>query len=65
MSIIKPTESDISIEIKLDKAVGVPIPNDEKLTYSDIVGREVKIGIFDKNANMFLHNTIRMRAFWK
>lgn len=52
-------------EIKLEKATGVPIPDNTIVSYNEIVGREIRIGIFDIKKNSFVGNIQNLECMWK
>ena len=51
-------------QLKLERASGVPIPNAEFVDYSNIVGREVRIGIFDEKSDSFVANILNLECRW-
>ena len=61
---LKLTKHCAVIEVKLNRASGVPIPDDAIVNLSAMAGREVRIGIFEENRNMFVGNILNLECRW-
>jgi Ca2+-binding EF-hand superfamily protein len=62
---LRPSRYTSIYEITLDKATGVPIPDDSLVRTSEIVGREVRICMFEENQNKFVSNCLNLECQWK
>ena len=63
---IKQVSTAVNTKIYLDNAIGVPMPNEKLLTQFNeqivIVGRQVKMALFDTNEGKFVSNTLAVNA---
>lgn len=62
---LRPLPSQIASQITLIMGTGVPIPAKESINRQDIVGRTVKIALFDVNRRAFIGNSTAVEANWK
>jgi hypothetical protein len=51
--------------LELQKATGVPIPDDSIVGYEAIVGREVRITLFEEVRSMYVANCVNLECSWK
>lgn len=51
-------------EIELDRATGVPIPSEQILDRHFIVGRELRVFLFEENRGVYLGNCLNLKAKW-
>lgn len=55
----------LSMEIDLTRARGIPIPDPTKVSREqEIVGRQVRVLIFDKSVKQFIGNSVNIAANW-
>jgi Ca2+-binding EF-hand superfamily protein len=62
---LRPSKHSAIYEIILEKATGVPIPDDSLVRTSEIVGREVRVCIFEDNRSSYVANCINLECQWK
>jgi len=63
---IKPIPSSLASEIKLVLATGIPIPSERNVNRAtSIIGREVRVCLFNKTTNKFIGNIERIPADWR
>lgn len=62
---LRPSRQSVLYEITLEKATGVPIPDDSLVKTSEIVGREVRVMLFEDNKNTFVGNCLNLECQWK
>jgi Ca2+-binding EF-hand superfamily protein len=62
---LRPSKHTAIFEITLEKATGVPIPDDSLVRTSEIVGREIRICLFEDNKNCFVANCLNLECQWK
>eukprot|EP00825_Cyclidium_porcatum_P006045 TRINITY_DN12970_c0_g1_i5.p1 TRINITY_DN12970_c0_g1~~TRINITY_DN12970_c0_g1_i5.p1 ORF type:complete len:531 (-),score=93.89 TRINITY_DN12970_c0_g1_i5:23-1615(-) len=54
----------VFIELKLDQATGIPIPDETQIPRNKILMREVYISFFDSLSQQFIGNSCRVQATW-
>jgi Ca2+-binding EF-hand superfamily protein len=62
---LRATRHPAIFEISLEKATGVPIPDDSLVRASEIVGREIRVSLFEDNRNAFTANCLNLECLWK
>lgn len=63
----EPGADEILLEIKLDIATGVPIPDEKgpnKIEREFLKYREVYVSLYNQNKGSFISNTCRIPALW-
>lgn len=53
------------IEFRVEKATGIPIPDNNQIPRVNLKYREVIACLFDTNTNDFVGNSVRITADWK
>jgi hypothetical protein len=62
---LKQISTIVNCKIQFDKATGVPIPDESALDRKqNIVGRLLKIGLFNNSKNFFFGNTLSITCKW-
>ena len=57
-------KSNFQLEIELERATGVPLPDSSMVEYDEIVGRELRIGLFEENTDCFVGNCANLECRW-
>lgn len=64
-NILKQIDTVVNCKIQIAKATGVPIPDESSLDRNKgIVGRVLRIGLFNSTKNCFIGNTAYVNAKW-
>ena len=64
MKYVRVGKNNLHIEIELEKAIGVPLPDQSMVGYEEIVGREIRIGLFEENFEKFHGNLLNLECRW-
>jgi len=61
---VRQGKNNLHLEIELDRATGVPLPDSLMVDSAEIVGRELRITLFEENQDRFVGNCANLECRW-